>query len=442
MILNVPGIVYRFLCVQHIKSSRKHTLKPILNCQFSHGSLLKSEESEMCFLWRIIFEIEIEILLFVRSIREGNFSLYLQTLYSLLKYYFTSDTYNYARWATVYWFDMASLHTTCPEVCMELIKGNFSFLKTNTHFSRIALEQVHEQNNKKIKGVSGATHLINRQNDSALIRWELCGPEIDSLLTDFEDNNNITNKEGISKHHEDNETFQSNFYSDVENVYNGFTCNPFELSELTMISHTEIKFAENIFHNLSRLENSGKQQLNMLIQDRLIYGKVSIDSRIIKNHFQLLGDNDSEKKSHVDQRLNQAFVTKLRASIIYRRAEAEMLFISLSTDAKSLYHGNKADILKRFEMVNRPVLTSPSAIIIELSAVVRFNAKANVRSFNEFAIHLYNYIMELAKDCHRIDIICNRYFKSSLRSQTRTDRGVVVLCISMLRCSHCFSERF
>ena len=71
----------------------------------------------------------------------------------------------------------------------------------------------------------------------------------------------------------------------------------------------------------------------------------------------------------------------------------------LSTDAKSLYHGNRADILKQFEMVNRPVLTSPSAIIIELSTVIRFNAKANIRPFNEFAIHLYNYIMQLAKDC-------------------------------------------
>ena len=391
---------YRKLKEAYIKAN---TQLPILS-----WLSLKSEESEMCFLWRIIFEIEIEILLFVRSIREGNFNLYLQSLYSLLKYYFALDRYNYARWAMVYWFDIASLHTTCPEVYMELIKGNFSFLKTNTHFSRIALDQVHEQNNRKIKGISGATHLINRQNDSALIRWELCGPEIDRLLTDFEDNINITNKEGISKHHEDNETFQSNFYSDVENVYNGFTCNPFELSELTMVSRTEIKFAENIFHNLSKLENSGKQQLNMFIQDRLIYGKVSIDSRIIKNHFQLLGDIDSKKKSHVDQHLNQAFVTKLRAAIAYRRAQAEMLFKSeifgisqcLSTDAKSLYHGNKADILKRFEMVNRPVLTSPSAIIIELSAVVRFNAKVNVRSFNEFAIHLYNYIMELAKDCH------------------------------------------
>ena len=105
----------------------------------------------------------------------------------MLKYYFALDKYNYARWATVYWFDMASSHTTCPEVYMDLMKRNFSFLKTNTHFSRIALDHVHEQNNKKIKGASGATHLINRQNDSALIRWELCGPEI-------EDNNN--NKQG------------------------------------------------------------------------------------------------------------------------------------------------------------------------------------------------------------------------------------------------------
>ena len=43
-----------------------------------------------------------------------------------------------------------------------LIKDISHFKKTRSQFSSIALYQVHEQNNDIIKGVGGATHLLNR----------------------------------------------------------------------------------------------------------------------------------------------------------------------------------------------------------------------------------------------------------------------------------------
>ena len=51
-----------------------------------------------------------------------------------------------------------------------MLKGFFSFTKTKCPFSQIALDQVHEQNNKIIKGVGGATSLLNTQDESVLIR--------------------------------------------------------------------------------------------------------------------------------------------------------------------------------------------------------------------------------------------------------------------------------
>ena len=100
----------------------------------------------------VLLATAVAALLFVRSIREGNFQLYIQTFYQLLGWYFALDRYNYARWATVYYFDLASLHLTCPDVFQEFMKGHFSFLKTKSAFSRMALDQLHEQNNKHIKG--------------------------------------------------------------------------------------------------------------------------------------------------------------------------------------------------------------------------------------------------------------------------------------------------
>ena len=49
-------------------------------------------------------------------------------------------------------------------------------------FSLIALDQLHEQNNKVIKGKSGPTSVINRKDESALNRWTLSGPGLAEIF--------------------------------------------------------------------------------------------------------------------------------------------------------------------------------------------------------------------------------------------------------------------
>ena len=44
----------------------------------------KSSSSGMCYYWSLVIDLQIEILAFVRSIREGNFHLYVQSLRNLL----------------------------------------------------------------------------------------------------------------------------------------------------------------------------------------------------------------------------------------------------------------------------------------------------------------------------------------------------------------------
>ena len=45
----------------------------------------KSKSNQMCFYWKLIVDFQINILLFVRSIRQGNFTLYRNTLFNTLK---------------------------------------------------------------------------------------------------------------------------------------------------------------------------------------------------------------------------------------------------------------------------------------------------------------------------------------------------------------------
>ena len=71
---------------------------------------------------------------------------------------------------------------------------------------------------------------------------------------------------------------------------------------------------------------------------------------------------------------------KLSDSLNHRPDEAMLLFEkeifgvaqSLSLDKESLYHGTKSDMLKGSDTVNQPIVTCNSAMIVNLSAVIRF----------------------------------------------------------------------
>ena len=66
--------------------------------------------------------------------------------------------YNFARWLTIHVFDFISLPTTHPDVCQQMLKGFFSLAKTKRPVLRMALDQIHEQNNKIIKGIESFEH--------------------------------------------------------------------------------------------------------------------------------------------------------------------------------------------------------------------------------------------------------------------------------------------
>ena len=65
-------------------------------------------------------------------------------------------------------------------------------------------DQIHEQNNKLIKGCGGASDLLNKADDSALICWETCSPKIARVILEFEDclDRNEILAELSTKHHE------------------------------------------------------------------------------------------------------------------------------------------------------------------------------------------------------------------------------------------------
>ena len=99
-----PCVMFSLLTSAHKKSGDKSPVLQWLKNQ--------SEESEMCHYWYIIIDLMLNLLIFVRSVREGNFNLFVSSLKQVVKWYYACDHYHYARWGMVHLCDLVNLPNT------------------------------------------------------------------------------------------------------------------------------------------------------------------------------------------------------------------------------------------------------------------------------------------------------------------------------------------
>ena len=193
-----------------------------------------------------------------------------------MKWAFSLDHHNYSRWLTVHLFDLLQLKYNFPDIYNQFNGGKFTFQKTSSGFSNMALDQIHEQNNRIVKGIGGTIHLVNLSDETPLVRWELCAGELSKLLLDFEKNASPSKSSKSDdliktrKHLEDNPSFRNRFVKDFELVSPGFTINPFEVVSFTPINNTGIQFNEEVEQNIKLIPQIGEGQFLNFWKDRLI----------------------------------------------------------------------------------------------------------------------------------------------------------------------------
>ena len=104
------------------------------------------KENPQFKFWSIALKMEMDYLMFLRSIRSSDFWLYVSSIKSFLPWIFIFDHIHYAR-------DMEVLETTNPAIYHEFNdNGNFVVNRTQNRFSSMGLDQRHEQLNKNVKG--------------------------------------------------------------------------------------------------------------------------------------------------------------------------------------------------------------------------------------------------------------------------------------------------
>jgi hypothetical protein len=135
----------------------------------------RAKVSPQFHFWFTILQLELQVMIFVRSLREADFKLYIDSLSQFVPWLFSLYHTHYTRWIPAHLRDMVTLAEKHPAVYQEFLHGNFTVKRTGRAFSNIAIDQAHEQNNACVKGDGGAVGLT--QSPAALRRRMVSGPD-------------------------------------------------------------------------------------------------------------------------------------------------------------------------------------------------------------------------------------------------------------------------
>ena len=236
----------------------------------------------------MVFDYQVNYLMFIRSEREGNFQWYIFALRKLIRWYFIFDKFNYSQWLSVHLFDSMTVETMFRDIYENFNKGFFDFQKSENQFSQMALDHVHKQNNRTIKSCGGATDLVNKVEESAMIQWETCGPGVARIINKFDESMKLETPEeddsNLHLHHEDSAIYRKKFCSNEKPPCKSMTINPFSQTKLMTRNNSHV-IPDVAFNTLKKTEEVGEKQFIDFLNDSLIYEKVSICETIPKNDF-------------------------------------------------------------------------------------------------------------------------------------------------------------
>ena len=402
---------------------------------------VKAQQHPQFYYWSIVMELQLLMNMYIQSLREGNFNLYIDTLNELVPWFFALNHVHYARWLPVHIRDMVALKNMHPSVHDEFQKGNFVVQRSTHAFSCMALDQSHEQSKKCIKGDGGVVGLT--EDPAALRRWMLAGPEIARVVSEFEES--MDDGKVVTRHHEQTPHHQAAFAKDVNSLLATFSelGNPFlECSEELLTLDTKAIMNESAVKSILSAKQLGIQQHEAFVTDRIINSKLPITDTLTRNNL-VLFHNQSDKKSSkslfktTTLKKDCQLFSRLYIACQSRESDLEQFFAhenqpvppSLSCSGR-LRIGTKSDLLSCLEALGTDVacdyLAGVTARIIDGAAIVNMRKPKLVRTFTfgEYADNnLIPFLKSQLVDVERLDVVWDRYLPNSLKQQARMVRG-------------------
>ena len=418
-----------------------YSLETSAPMMFDDWCVKQAEASPQFHYWHMVMHLEGLILVYVRSLRDANLSLYMDALTALAPWFFALNHTHYSRWVPVHIRDMITLHQRLPQVAKEFDEGNFVVCKTTRPFSAIAIDQAHEQNNTIIKVDGGAIGLT--QNPRALLRWMVAGPEIARVIDGFQtvclDNN--ANIKSQDRHHEHTAAAQVTFASEVKALVHVIEDlgNPFmeDSSDLLVLDTRDIADPA-IVTTMRGIEKMGQDQYDSYVTERLINRTTPVSDTISKNCNALFSQPPTRTPSKATQMVASlksdcALISRLYIACQTRDGDMDNFFKhenhayppSLSQLGK-LRLGTKADLTDCLEKLSTSEGEAPpvDAVILDGAAIINMLRPVGAKTFQDYATLVFlPYIKAQLANVSRVDIVWDVYRQDSLKTTTREKRG-------------------
>ncbi len=308
-------------------------------------------ESPTFAYWVLVMKLESLLMTFVRSHREGNYDLYVESLQSLGELFFACDHIHYARWVPIHVEDMKRLPRSLLD---EFRDGRFAVRRSKKRFSAIAIDQGHEQLNKELKESGGIIGLT--QDPASLMNWSVCGPEVSKRLEDFRMASEAEKNDDDYDfcHHDEKLKRQADFLSDVKSLTDVIRQhgNPFlELgSELISLEGQISEDKKSVYV----IEEIGRQQYESYVNDVLINRTKPFGAPIKKNAFRLFRAQKREQPRKLGMlRANASVLGQMYIATLSRKGDIDEFFAhetqafppSIAENPEKMYHSKKSDVL-------------------------------------------------------------------------------------------------
>lgn len=297
------------------------------NCENSNAISMnqwveESKKSSVSFkYWFNVLEYELNIHLFIRSLRESNFKLFVGSLDKFCPMFFSLDHTHYARWVSVFVNDLMLLKNKDIVLFEEFLSGKFAMQYSNSNFATVGYDQAHEMNNKILKSKSGFGDLFNQENTGFLKKLEITSPEISHYLSVVEGKAKATRK-----HKEEMQSFSLQYLKDCKSVYQNVATNPFVESDLKKLN-TSFIFLKNVADSMSKAFSVGIDQYNNFKMDRFVKCKVDVMDKIPNNSLLLPAVQMKPKDClTIVTKMSAGDMVRLRSACIFRAVHSKDLF--------------------------------------------------------------------------------------------------------------------
>ena len=359
-----------------------------------------SEQYPQFHFWQSVIDLELLLCQFVKSLRSGNFDLYVEAIKKMMPWVFALDHGNYARWMPVHLRDMLNLKSIHPNIYREFAAGHFTAQITHRKFSSIALDQSHEQMNKEIKGDGGSIGLF--ENRDSLNKWMVAGPQLAQVVKDFE--NNFL-EEGVEvNHHEQGSKRQKEFLKHVSSLVDTYTTmgNPFiDTGPDLYTIDSKVVATEVVKNSVKNAKAAGENKFKMFWDERIL-GDKPITERICKTNialFRSCSEKNQLKTKSQTKRLKKdcELFSKLYIGCQNRNGDLSDFFKhenhsqppSLSNAAGKILSGNKSDLLPCLESkcvaITKEDQNKPTAKIIDGAMIVNMIKPTKSKTFEDYA---------------------------------------------------------